>query len=184
MGERGMMSYSVKLSGANVAGLGVNSAQLFRRAQMEAIGKECIKAIRRRSALGKGSDDSAFPALSAKYSAIKHNGKFVRQRVPYAQWKAKRGLQPIRDLVGTGKEGGHMLDNLTVRSVTDSTVRMSFTQRKARAKAIANERRTPFLSIDGSVESAVIKMAKQMFGAQIEILRRTMAPPYVGRAAA
>lgn len=166
-----MISVTTKLSGG-VAGLGFNSASLFQKNQMQRLGEFGIATVKARVARGVGSDDAPMKALSAKTSPILHHGKFVRQRESYAQWKLKHGLQPIRDLMGTGKEGGHMMDNLTVRSVTESTVRMAFTARQARAKALSNERRTPFLSFSDADERKIVTYAAQMFRSQVEVLRR------------
>lgn len=168
-----MIQTTVKFDGPR-GGLGVNSASLFQKAQMERLGKFAISTIRKRVARGIGSDDSAMPPLSAKHSAVKVHGKFVRQRVPYSQFKASHGLQPIRDLAGTGKDGGHMLDNLSVRSVSETNVRMGFTQNKARQKALSNEKKTPWLGFSDGDERAIIAYAEQMFRSQVEVIRRQM----------
>lgn len=166
-----MISTSVKLSGG-VAGFGLNTQSLFSKVQMQKLGEFAIRTIRARVAKGVGSDDASMKALSAKTSPILHHGKFVRQRQSYAQWKTKHGLQPIRDLAGTGTDGGHMLDNLTVRSVSETSVRMAFTARKARAKALANEKRTPWLSFSTADEKAIVTYAEQLFKSQVEVLRK------------
>jgi hypothetical protein len=165
-----MIAMTIKLEG--VAGLGFNSESLFRRNQMQRLGEFAIKTIRARVAKGVGSDDSAMLPLSAKSSPILKHGKFVRQRESYAQWKSKHGLQPIRDLAGTGQDGGHMLDNLTVRSVSESNVRMSLTARKARAKALSNEKRSPWLSFSDADEIKIMEYAAQMFHSQVDVIRR------------
>lgn len=170
-----MISVTTKLRGFNPNGIKANLPMTLGRYQMEQLGKTAITALRQRSDRGQGSNDAPFPPLSQKYSAVKVKGKFVRQRDPYSAWKARHGLQPIRDLVGTGKDGGHMWDNFTVRMASEDTVRMAFTSRKARAKAISNERRTPFLSLDGSVEKAVLAQAKKFYGEQVDVFRRSLA---------
>lgn len=177
-----MISTSIKLSGS-VAGLGLNSESLFAKIQMQRLGEFAIKIVKARVARGVGSDDAMMPALSAKKSAVYSHGKFVRQRDSYAAWKGRHGLQPVRDLSGTGADGGHMLDNLTVRSVSESSVRMSFTQRKARAKALANEKRYPWLSFSDSDERAIVAYAAQMFQSQVEVIRRDLIQPGIRRAA-
>jgi hypothetical protein len=95
------------------------------------------------------------------------HGKFVRQRLGYAGWKAEHGLRPIRDMWGSGKEGGHMLDNFTVRSASESSVRLAFTQNKARARALSNERRTPFLSWSDSDVAKIMDRAAAMFKEEV-----------------
>ncbi len=122
-------------------------------------------------------------ALSGKTSPVLHRGKFVRQRLGYAAWKSKHGLQPIRDLTGSGVEGGHMLDNLSVRSVSETAVRMSITARQARAKALANEKRAPWLSFSDGDERAIVAYARQLFESQVEAIRRRTVQPGIRRVA-
>lgn len=168
-----MITTSVKLS-PGIAGFGINSAALFRQVQMKKLGDFTISTVKARATSGIGSNDSPMPPLSAKSSPILHRGKFVRQRVAYASWKATHGLAPRRDLVGTGRDGGHMWDWVSVRLATDSEVRIAFTQSRARAKALANERRTPFFSISDRDEQTILEFARKLFSAQVEVIRRQM----------
>lgn len=165
-----MITTSVKLSGS-VAGFGVNSASLFRQVQMKKLGDFAIETVKARVRAGIGSDDGQLPLLSAKKSAVYRDGKFLRQRVAYAEWKAKHGLKPIRDMVGTGQKGGHMLDNLSVRIATENLMRASFTQNDARKKARANERRTPFLGFSPKDEEKIVEYARQIFKAQVQSIK-------------
>lgn len=175
-----MIQTTIKFDGGR-GGLGINSASLFRKVQMEKLGDFAISTIRRRVARGIGSDDSAMPPLSAKHSAVKAHGKFVRARVPYSQFKSNRGLQPIRDLVGTGKDGGHMLDNMSVRLATEDLVRIAFTQNKARQKALSNEKKAPWFSFSDNDEKKIVEYARQLFRSAVETIRRSN---WVGRKAA
>ena len=170
-----MIKTTVKFSGVNLGGLGLGSGSLFRKVQMQRLGEFALKTVIERTKKGVGSDDSPMPALSQKYSAVKSKGKFVRQRVPYALWKAEHGLQPFRDLSGTGKQGGHMLDNPSVRLATESSVKMAFTSRTARMKAVANEKRTPFFSFSDADEKKIREYAEQLFHAQVEVIRQAIA---------
>lgn len=113
----------------------------FTALQMKALGDIAIGVIKDRVSRGIGSDDAPMKPLSGKRSAIFNaNGKFARQRAGYAEWKQKRGGQPIRDLTLTGA----MLRNFTVRSVSETQVRMDITSQKERVKARANEQRSPW----------------------------------------
>jgi hypothetical protein len=176
-----MIQTSITLSGA--AGLGINSESLFRKTQMQRLGEFGIRTVKARVARGVGSEDNAMRPLSGKNRAIFKHGKFVRQAVGYAAWKSKHGLQPIRDLAGTGQDGGHMLDNLTVRSVSESNVRMSLTARKARAKALSNEKKSPWLSFSNEDERKIVAYAAQMFHSQVEVIRRQIFKPGFRKAA-
>lgn len=178
----GMITTSIKMS-AGIAGFGINSAALFRQNQMKRLGDFAIATVKARATKGIGSDDSPMPALSGKTSPILHNGKFVRQRIGYAGWKMAHGLYGVRDLVGTGKDGGHMWDGVSVRLATDSLVRMAFTTRTSRQKALANERRAPFFSFSDADEAKIVAYARQMFAAQVEVMRRELLTPGIRRAA-
>lgn len=171
--EKPMIQTRIKLSG-NVAGLGDGSQFLFQRVQMAKLGEFAINTVKARVARGIGSDDQMMPALTQKRSGVIVHGRFVRQRVSYAEWKSQHGLQPIRDMRGTGADGGNMMDNLTVRSASENRVVMALTSRKARAKAIANERRTPFLSFSAKDEAAILEFARQMFATNVEVIARQM----------
>jgi hypothetical protein len=172
-----MIQTTIKFDGTRMrvaAGsvIGISSASLFKAVQMKDLGNFAISTIRRRVARGIGSDDSAMAPLSAKHSAVKVHGKFVRQRVPYSRFKSNHGLQPIRDLVGTGEDGGHMLDNISVRLATEDMVRISISARKARKKAQANERRAPWFSFSDNDEKSIVEYAAQLFHSAVEVLRR------------
>lgn len=170
-----MITTSIKMS-AGIAGFGINSAALFRQNQMKRLGDFALATVKARATKGIGSNDDAMPDLNNKKSGVIVRGRFVRQRLGYAGWKSAHGLQPTRDLVGTGKEGGHMWDAdcVSVRLATDSLVRIAFTTRMSRQKALANERRAPFFSFSGNDESKIVEFARQMFKVQVEILGREM----------
>lgn len=138
--------------------------------RMQDLGEFALKVLRVRVSRGIGSDDSAMPALKVHPRAgtkFKIHGQ-ERQLLGYAQWKSNHGLQPIRDLKGTGKDGGNMLDNLTVRSVSGSSVTMSLTARKARAKALANERLSPWLGWSGNDTREIVKFFATYTGYIVE----------------
>jgi len=160
----------------NIGGLGINSASLQRILQMEKIGNFGIQTVISRTKRGIGSDDAPFPPLkgsNVRQFAARVNGKATfRSASGYAQSKAKHGLQPKRDLVGTGKQGGHMLDNPSVRKVSETEVRMAFTSRSARIKALANEQRTPFFSFSEADQRAIVVFVEKMWGAGVQQFRQ------------
>jgi hypothetical protein len=177
-----MIRASIKITGSNpLLGAGRRSlggkAPLplsFGQDQMRQLAQFGLDTVITRTKRGIGSDDSSMPALSQKKSALKREGRFVRQRVGYAAWKSAHGLQPIRDLVGSGKEGGHMLDNASVRGVSEQSATIAFTARKARQKALSNEKRTPFFSFSPSDSRKIMEFAAKLFNAQVQaIARRT-----------
>lgn len=133
------------------------------------VGRDSVVARVRK---GIGSNDSPMPPLSSKTSAVKNQGKVVRIRGGYAEAKAKRGLQPFRDLYGTGKQGGHMLDNFTVRPPSKNangaaSVKIAFTQTVQRVKALANERRASFAEFSPTDTAKVFEAARLMFRAGV-----------------
>lgn len=187
-----MIKASVKLTGSSAL-LGAGRRSLggkaplplsFSQDQMRQLGQFALDTVIARTKRGIGSDDSAMPALKHG-RGVEFAGRIggraqFRPKLGYAAWKAAHGLQPVRDLVGTGKEGGHMLDNPSVRSVSEKSVTMAFTSRKARVKALANEKRTPFFSMSSADQKKIMDFAAQLFGGAVaEIARQT----YLRRAA-
>jgi hypothetical protein len=63
--------------------------------------------------------------------------------------------------------GAHMLDNFTVRSASESTVRMDLTQQWARDRARANEQRSPWFGFSPNDVRAITLMAQQIFKAMV-----------------
>lgn len=166
---------SSKLSG-NWGGLGSGSGSLMRRLDMERLGNFGIATIRARTAVGIGSDGAPMPALKASRIQTVVTGKLVQfKRVGYAAWKASKGLMPVRDLIGDGSQGGHMWDNFSVRSVSETLVRMAFTKKHQREKALANEQRAPFLSFSPADQIKVAAEASRLFGINVRSLGVTQA---------
>ena len=164
-----MVTTSVKttLSRDMLAGVGFGSEGIFRRVQMNRLGEAAIQLIRARVARGIGSDDQPMPALKRGkviQFAGRVDGRATFRNIGYAGYKTKKGLQPIRDLYGDGSQGGHMLDNISVRAADESSVRIAITARKARTKALANEKRTPWFSFSDADQQALRDMAADMFG--------------------
>jgi hypothetical protein len=168
-----MISLGVK---HNIGGLGLNSASLQRILQMEKIGNFGLQTVIARAKRGIGSDDAPFPPLkgsNVRQFAARVNGKATfRSASGSAQWKSKHGLQPTRDLVGAGTWGGHMLDNPSVRKASETEVRIAFTSRSARVKALANEQRTPFFSFSEADQRAIVDFVAKMWGAGVQQLQQ------------
>lgn len=172
-----MISTTVKFSGNPVGGLGLGSDAFFRKIQMQRLGEFALKTVVDRTKKGVGSDDTAMPALKqgkVMQFAGRANGRAQFRNIGYAGWKAQHGLQPIRDLVGDGRQGGHMLDNPSVRSVSETSVRMAFTSRSARVKALANEKRSPFWSFSEADQKKILEFANGLFKAQVEVIAQTI----------
>lgn len=147
----------------------------FSQSQMQKGGEFAIATVKKRVSKGIGSDDAAMPALSGKQHAVKGTSgrgrdKFVRVAPGYAGWKSSHGLQPIRDMRGDGLEGGHALDNLSVRSVSSTQARIAFTQQKARNKMRWNEKRTPFCSFSDADRKAIVAFYAGMFGEAVKVV--------------
>lgn len=116
----------------------------FTSQQMARLGAFSIDRIRDRAARGIGSNDAPMKPLNAGY----------------AKYKARWGV-PVRNLIGTGRDGGHMLDNITVRNAQTNSVRIDITSQKARVKAASNERRSPWYGWSAADASAILDLAMQ-----------------------
>lgn len=138
----------------------------FAAVQMYQLGNVAIGVLKERVAKGVGSDDSPMPPLSAKRAPIFYKGKFVGAG-GYAGAKAAMGGSPIRNLYGPGEKGtgpwakGHMLDNLSVRKVSDSQVQIGFTTDWARGKAQKNEQRSPWFAFSGGDMTRILAFAQE-----------------------
>ncbi|MCU1326881.1 MAG: hypothetical protein JWN34_2251 [Bryobacterales bacterium] len=152
-------------------GFGSGSDDLFSRMQMERLAQFSRDTVVARIRKGIGSDGSPMPALKGGNSRIfvaRVNGKARFESQTYAGRKSKAGMQPLRDLYGTGKQGGHMLNNLTVRSVTPDSAKIAFTSRDGRSKAMTNEKRAPFLGFAPQDVEAIKAKAADLFRSGIQ----------------
>jgi hypothetical protein len=142
----------------------------FRKYQMVQLGQVAVGAVKARVAMGVGSDDAAMKPLADRYKA----------------WKAAKGMNPIRDLVGPGSrtykdtskkhkgairtiraDSAHMLDNFTVRYADELTVRMDISAQWARIRARANERRAHWFGFSPNDIRTIMNSARMMFGVNI-----------------
>ena len=134
---------ALALKGANGRPVRFYGAYTFQARQLERIAEFGITRIQRRAQAGIGSDDAPMPELSRGY----------------ARRKARTGRTALRDLTFTGA----MLNNLTVRSVSDSEVRMAITSTIERRKALANERLAPWFGWSPADVTALARFSGQIF---------------------
>jgi hypothetical protein len=151
-------------------------SRLGQAINMGKLGQFALATVKSRIARGVGSDDAPMPPLKASKGrefVSRVNGRAQFRQRGYAAWKAAHGLQPIRDMRGDGSQGGHMLENLTLRSATDSRAVIAFTQTKQRQKALGNEMRTPFLSFSAEDEKRILAYAQNLFNTAIQMIGRS-----------
>lgn len=129
--------------------------------QMLQLGRAGLAAVKGRVAQGVGLEDGPMKPLK-QYRRLARADKRVVVIGPergYPGYKRKLGKKPIRDLNLTGA----MLDNLSVRSATANEVRIGFTTKLARQKALANQQREPWLGWSKSDTEKVAEKAQQVF---------------------
>lgn len=159
----------IQFEGKKIRIGGTYGALTFATSQMLFIGSFANKTVKDRTRSGVGSDDSVFPPLSNVEKFVRTADGRIRYRLRgYAAWKAAHGLAPIRDMWGAGTQGGHMLDNSTVRYADSNTVKISFTARMARIKALANEKRTPFYSFSGEDTKKIMDYAAKLWQSNVK----------------
>ena len=97
----------------------------------------------------------------------------------YAIYKTRHGLRNVRDLRGFGGQVfldsgkrrkkakwspmGHMLDNLSLRTVSENKANIGFTLEQARIKAAANQMREIFLVFSPKNRAAIMEAARRIF---------------------
>lgn len=130
------------------------------------LGTFALKVMRDRVGRGIGSDDKRMPPLTrAGQADPKHGGR--RRYYGWADSKRRAGLDAMRDLWGKGDRGGHLLEEPTVRSVTDRSVVMAITTRMGRIKAYANEKIYPWFGWSPRDLEQIIRKAHELFSASI-----------------
>jgi hypothetical protein len=123
----------------------------FNRQQMYRLGVFGVAEVLGRVRKAIGPEDGPAKPLKYKY---------------YAKVKSRFGLSNKRDLWGFGR-GGHMLDNLKVRTVGTNDVRAGFSTKRARDKAAGNTRIQPFLVFSPSNVRRVSDTALKIFQKEI-----------------
>lgn len=147
----------IKYDGGKVRLLGVG----FQKYQMLRLGSLALKDLKRRVQEGKGVNDEPMPPL--KVQQVRPGSVTASLERGYPRLKRRRGRKPIRDLTLTGA----MLANLTIRSASPNEVKFGLTKQKEREKALANERRYPWLGWSPSNVNTVMKEAEKMFKVQV-----------------
>lgn len=132
-----------------------------RPAQMLQLGRAGLLSVKGRVARGVGLEDSPMKPLKRYRRIVRRDGSALNLGPDrgYLGRKIKAGKKPIRDLNFTGA----MLDNLSVRSASQNDVRIGFTTKIARQKALANQQREPWLGWSTSDADTVTKKAQQVF---------------------
>jgi hypothetical protein len=161
----------IKYQGRRVRliGTGPRKYQLFQLAQVG------VRAIKARVAQGVGSDDTAMPPLKSarRMRWSKSQNRYVEygaadsSRFGYAARKRRAGLKPVRDLVGPGEDGGHMLDALRVTSASETRATIDISTRMGRVKARANEQRAPWFGFSGKDVRTMMEAARKIWGQSV-----------------
>ena len=136
-----MISVRIKFQGRKVRikGFGIRPLQMLR------LGGIGLASVKERVARGLNIDDQAMPPLKRSY-AVRKNREIG-------------GGRQIRDLRLTGS----MLNNLTVRSATENSVRIALTRQADRQKALRNQQISPWLGWSPSDIQAVEEAARRVF---------------------
>jgi hypothetical protein len=164
----------------------------IQRYQMALLGQIALDSIKVRVAKGIGSDDVPMKPLVERYQRWKQKiglapirdlhgpgktsymGRVYEGRKRFEAAAAVRGpngrlYSTVKTFIGFRSAGGgaHMLDNLTVRSASESSVRMDITAQWARDRARANEQRAPWFGFSPNDVRTIALAAQQMFKAQV-----------------
>ncbi len=139
----------------------------FRQLQMLQLGNYGVQVILDRVAKGIGSDDAPMPPLQQQTRSTRwsksRNGLVSTGAPGYGPRKAAGGGANVRDLNYTGD----MLSNLSVRSVSETQVRMDITKSQERMKARANEIRSPWFGWSPRNVANLIALARRLWGEQL-----------------
>jgi hypothetical protein len=125
----------------------------FRQFHMLQVGKAALESFKKRVTAGRTPQDLPAKPLTKRYAIRK--SKMLRAKA-------------VRDLRLTGA----MLDNLTVRSASDNRVTAALTSRKARIKALANERIQHWMAFSPSDRRNVMQVAQHLFRSIVRYMVR------------
>lgn len=144
-----------------------------RKYQLFALAQAGVRSIKARVSQGIGSSDAPMPPLKGKqrsrYSEKQQRWvTFGPAEYGWPREKRKAGLNPIRDLTGTGADGGHMLDALRVTSASDTRATIDISTRKGRLKARSNEQRAPWFGFSGRDVRSMMEAARKIWGQNVE----------------
>lgn len=131
----------------------------FDRQQMYKLGVFGVAEVLNRVRNARGPEDGPSKSLKSRY---------------YAKRKSRFGLQNKRDLWGFGR-GGHMLDNLKVRTVGRNSMTSGFSTKNAREKAANNHRIEPFMVFSPHNVRRISEVSLRIFQKEIapEIVKLT-----------
>jgi hypothetical protein len=114
--------------------VGISQQQWTRAEQVRDLADYGILLQLQQCAAGLGSDGEPMPPLK------RPKVQFAGRRDGVVQFNTKS----IRNLYGTGKEGGHMLDFVRVNYVDDQKATITISSKVQRDKARGNEKRAPW----------------------------------------
>ena len=129
----------------------------FRQFQMVKIGTVGLAVMKNRVRAALGPDDGAAKPLTKRY----------------AIQKTRLGKGNRRNLTFTGK----MLDNLTLRTVSENRSKAALTSRKDRIKGWANSKIQPWLVFSPKNRAAVTEAARRVFQ---ESVKRLLVERWLG----
>lgn len=115
----------------------------FKQRDMVQIGSAGLLSVKRRLRQAQGPTDAPAKPLTKRY----------------ARYKSKLRKGNRRDLWLTGK----MLNNLTLRTVSEKSAKAALTSRKERIKGWANMKREPWLVFSPANRAVVIARAREVF---------------------
>lgn len=122
----------------------------FKQAQMQKIGQAAVDSLKQRLAAAYGPTDA--PAKPLKRG--------------YAIYKTKKGLGNRRNLTLTGG----MLDNFSLRTVSENRAKARNTTRLGRIKALANQQKEPWVIFSPKNEMRTIKAVQ----GELQILKNRL----------
>lgn len=144
---------------------GVNQFSLMSAGsqQMYKLGTFAVAEVLRRIGQALGPNDTPAKPLSRYYAVLKAkrglgNRRNLRYTGAVKTYESKGRL--VKPRIGIG--GGHMLDNLRVRTVSENSVRAGFSAKWARDKALGNTEREPFLLFSPKNQSRIVEVARRL----------------------
>jgi len=164
-----MIKLKTKFHGKKITLRGTDKlAPGFGARQHAQLGQIGLNSLKKRVSKGIGADDQPMPPLSDTRSIRVIIGQDSNRRGFFTAWKGyltqkvRKGGKRIRNLRSANK-GDHMMDNLSVRSASDRDVKIDFTVKRHRIKALKNQERAEFLGWSPNDKKTIMKAARRMF---------------------
>jgi hypothetical protein len=134
--SQGLVRTSLGMTSRTIAtdGFSAFRDKWTRADQIRELAEYGIQLQKDQVAAGLGSDGTPMPPLKVA------KRRFVARQNGVAQFSRNK----IRNLYGTGVEGGHMLDFIRVNYLDDQRATIAITSTHQREKARGNERRAPW----------------------------------------